>query len=135
MRVARTASDARAHAPRQEQIGRRDVPPPRSYEFEELLRPLSLPTSLALLERSRGLIVAGAGALVLHDPTDWPLEYPRTMLVRGATLRRSPTYRVRSTSAGFVRRGSRRSNGMTSAARTADPRVQAAPHSLTAHSP
>jgi len=68
-------------------------------EFEELLRPLSLPTSPALLERSRGLIAAGAGdidaalahferALELHDPSDWPLEYPRTLLVRGATLRR-----------------------------------------------
>jgi tetratricopeptide (TPR) repeat protein len=74
-------------------------------EFEELLRPLLLPTSLALLERSRGLVAAGSGridaalahferALELHDPSDWPLEYPRTLLVRGAVLRRARQWRA-----------------------------------------
>jgi DNA-binding CsgD family transcriptional regulator len=74
-------------------------------EFGELLQPLSLPTSLALLERSRGLVAAGFGdidaalahferALELHDPSDWPLEYPRTLLVRGAVLRRARQWRA-----------------------------------------
>jgi ATP/maltotriose-dependent transcriptional regulator MalT len=74
-------------------------------EFGELLQPLSLPTSLAVLERSRGLVAAGFGdidaalahferALELHDPSDWPLEYPRTLLVRGAVLRRARQWRA-----------------------------------------
>ena len=74
-------------------------------ELEELTRPLGLPTSLAILARSRGLIAVGAGdvpaalaqfdrALELHVPGDWPLEYPRTLLARGAALRRARQWRA-----------------------------------------
>jgi DNA-binding CsgD family transcriptional regulator len=74
-------------------------------ELEELTRTLALPTSLAILARSRGLIAAGTGdvdaalaqfdrALELHVPSDWPLEYPRTLLVRGAVLRRARQWRA-----------------------------------------
>jgi DNA-binding CsgD family transcriptional regulator len=74
-------------------------------ELEELIQPLALPTSLAILARSRGLIAAGTGdipaalaqfdrALELHVPGDWPLEYPRTLLARGAALRRARHWRA-----------------------------------------
>jgi DNA-binding CsgD family transcriptional regulator len=74
-------------------------------ELEELMQPLALPTSLAILARSRGLLAAGAGdvdaalehferAVELHDPSDWPLEYPRTLLVRGVALRRARQWRA-----------------------------------------
>ena len=74
-------------------------------ELEELTRPLALPTSLAILARSRGLVASGAGdvdaalahfdrALELHVPGDWPLEYPRTLLARGAVLRRTRQWRA-----------------------------------------
>jgi DNA-binding CsgD family transcriptional regulator len=74
-------------------------------ELDELTRPLALQTWRAVLARCHGLVAAGSGdadaalahferALELHDPADWPLEYPRTLLVRGAVLRRARQWRA-----------------------------------------
>ena len=79
------------HAPAIEALGLGEVEHAAELadELEELTRAVAYPTSRAILARSRGLVAVGSGdvdaalahfghALELHDPSDWPLEYPRT---------------------------------------------------------